>query len=355
MRILLIGAGDIGCRIANGVGAFPGVDEVVLAGLSQGTGPSLAGNIALNTGTPVRFVPLDGTDQAAIEKLLREVRPGLIAQCGTLLPPGLVRARADDLGRALAAAGPAALLTCQIPLLLTLMRAVRAVGYEGPVTNLTLPDSTHAPLAKLGLAPTVGLGNVTMAWLRVRAEVRRLALASGREAETTIRLLAHQHHLRAVGDARKPEREEDTCQVYLGEQGQRADDLAYTGIAVGRGANELSAAASVRLLQAFLPEAPETRISASGPLGLTGGYPIRIHDGHLDLDLPPGLSQDEAAAFNRRGSERQGIANIENDGTIVFGEKVVRALAGIAPRFAEPLRLDDALSRCNELKAMLMA
>ena len=58
-------------------------------------------------------------------------------------------------------------------LLLTLMRAAKEVGYTGAIANLSIPDLSHEILARVGLAPTIGLGNVTIAWLRARAEHHR--------------------------------------------------------------------------------------------------------------------------------------------------------------------------------------
>jgi hypothetical protein len=40
------------------------------------------------------------------------------------------------------------------------------------VANLSLPDLTHPILERVGLAPTVGLGNVAMMLIRARAALR---------------------------------------------------------------------------------------------------------------------------------------------------------------------------------------
>ena len=41
------------------------------------------------------------------------------------------------------------------------MEAIRAVGFEGPVANISFPDVTNLLLHKLGLAPTVAWATPT--------------------------------------------------------------------------------------------------------------------------------------------------------------------------------------------------
>ena len=44
-----------------------------------------------------------------------------------------------------------------------------------------------------------------------------------------------------------------------------------------------------------------------GPNGLPGGYPVRLKDGHVELDLPAALTRDEAIAWNLRYEEESGL------------------------------------------------
>ncbi len=359
MRVLIIGAGDLGYRLAVGLGQSGQVGDILFAGLSQGRGPWLAGMIATCWQVPTRFTPLDATDLRAIEHLIAHERPDLIIQSGTLFSPFLISSRQDPLARAIREAGVAVQLARQLPLVYTLMQAVRNVDFTGLVVNLSAPDLTHPVLGKLGLAPTLGLGNVTMYWLRARAALRERAIRDGASAHDLplVRVLGHHHHGYALFEARVPEEANERCHVYLGEDGHREDKLPYGGIAIPRdlSLNELTAAAALVVLNAFLPATRSLRVSAPGPEGLPGGYPVRIEGGSVSLDLPPGVTRAEAVAFNEQAAARDGIANIADDGTITFTERAAGALRSIAPELVEPLPPAQALERCNRLLELLKA
>ncbi|MBT2408863.1 MULTISPECIES: hypothetical protein [unclassified Streptomyces] len=86
---------------------------------------------------------------------------------------------------------------------LSLTRAVRDAGYTGPVANLSFPDVTGPILARLGLAPTIGLGNAAMMQLRVRAALRA---AHPDRPTPLIRVLGHHAQVFDVMQARQPGR-----------------------------------------------------------------------------------------------------------------------------------------------------
>ena len=66
----------------------------------------------------------------------------------------------------------------------------------------------------------------------------------------------------------------DGPRVYVGEAGERADDLAYGGPPMQPGPryNHVTAAAALPVLLALLPGAEPLRWSTPAPLGLPGGF-----------------------------------------------------------------------------------
>src|SRR5258706_8065950 len=112
----------------------------------------------------------------------------------------------------------------------------------------------------------------------------------------------------------------DGPRVYVGEEGTRADELAYGApkMALGVGYNHVTAAAALPVLLALLPDAEPLRWSTPAPFGLPGGFPVRIDGGSVELDLPPGVDLDEATAFCQRVAHRDGVDRIDADGTVHF-------------------------------------
>lgn len=340
-RVLVIGPGDMGARIVAGLAVTPGVREIVLAG------------VPATTDAAARFVEIDCTHQAAVESLLADTKPDVIVQCASLMSPWALTGRTNEIALAFASAGLAVALPMQLPVIRTVMSAVRETGFSGPVANLSFPDVTNVILDRLGLAPTIGLGNVTMQLLRVRDA---LGAERGSDAELPlVRVIGHHNQVYPVMRAEPPDDPNDRVRVFLGEDGERADRLAYLGhpSAAGIVYNETTAVACIEVAQALLPGAPATRTSAPAPFGLPGGYPVVIEDGKITLDLPPGQELDEVSAWQSSIARNDGVDAIAADGTVTFTEHAREAVVKVAPWLTEPLHPDEALERADRIRALL--
>ena len=240
----------------------------------------------------------------------------------------------------------------QLPVILSVMRAVKDAGYAGPVANLSFPDVTGPVLRCLGLAPELGLGNAGMIVRRVRAALRA---ASPEACLPLVRVLGHHSQLSAVMQGREPADPRQRCRVYLGEDGQRDDALGYRapGLAPGLRHNAVTAAAAIPVLEALLPGSAPLRWSTPAPGGLPGGYPVQIANGAVTLDLPPGLTRQDAIAFNDSMARGDGIERIDDDGTVHFTAACRDALAGLGGGLAEPLAPGDLPARAAALDAAL--
>ena len=206
-RVLVIGPGDMGARIMAGIACTPDVHELVLAGVPAAAGEDAVGMVRSTTDVAARFIVADCTDQSAVEALLANGNPDVIVQCASLMSPWALVDRTDDIARAFASAGLAVTLPMQLPVVHAVMCAVRATGFAGPVANLSYPDVTNGILDRLGLAPTIGLGNVTMQLLRVRGALRA-ELGSGCQASARSRHRPSQPGVSrdAGGASRRPRR-----------------------------------------------------------------------------------------------------------------------------------------------------
>jgi hypothetical protein len=352
-RVLVIGPGDMGARIMAGLAFASGVHELVLAGVPAAAGEDAVGMVRSTTEVAARFVVADCTDQSAVEALLVDAKPDVIVQCASLMSPWALTGRTDDVAEAIASAGLAVMLPMQLPVVRVVMSAVRATDFAGPVANLSFPDVTNEILDRLGLAPTIGLGNVTMQLLRVRGALRA---ELGPDAELPlVRVIGHHNQVYPVMRAEPPADPDHRVRVFLGEQGERADHLAYVGrpYAAGVVYNEVTAAACTRVVEALLPGATPTRISAPAPFGLPGGYPIVIDDGAITLDLPPGQDLDEVSAWQSSIGRNDGVDSIAADGTVTFTARARDAVANVAPWLTKPLHPDEALERAGRIRALV--
>ena len=351
-RVLIIGTGDMGERFAVGLAASGRVRELVLTDISPEVGAKAAA-VASSYDCIVRAETLDTRRQGDVEALLRRVQPDLVIQAAALQSPWALVGSDDPVAIAIGAAGLGLRLPLQLPVLLSVMRAVREVGYEGPVANISLPDLTHPILQMLGLAPTIGLGNVSMLLLRVRAALRA---ERGPDGELPLlRLVGHHHHVYDVMASTPPKDPASGPIVWLGEHAERRDQLAYQAppMAPGVSYNAVTAAGALPVLLALLPGAEPLRWSTPAPFGLAGGYPVRIVDGRIDLDLPPGVELEDCVAHCRRVGRGDGVDTVADDGTIHFTDEAKGSVVDVAPDIAEPLPLADLDRRAQRLLELL--
>jgi Saccharopine dehydrogenase NADP binding domain len=328
-RVLLLGPGRLGGAIARRLAELEEVGELVIAARRDGVPAALldaAGRMR------IRFVEIDLRSRSDLERLLRRARPDLLVQCACDVSPWWVSEQPDPFWTALGRAGFALQLPFQLPLLRTVMEAVRTADFRGPVVNASYPDLTHPILATCGLEPSIGVGNAGMIELRIRAAFRRRNF----EAEP-VRVVAHHAHVTPMVLATPPDLPATRPRVYLGDDGVRADDLAFTGPPLPNDWRlcELSAAAAVPVVRALLGTSP-VRLSTPAPMGLPGGWPVRISAGEIALDLPPGTGREELIAFQWQSARADGIDHIDGEGTVFFTDEA-RAAMKRWPELAQPL------------------
>jgi hypothetical protein len=355
--VLIIGMGNMGERLAYRLVEGGRVRRLVLAGRSVKTVEAIAGTAASISDCVVEPVAVSATRQNEVADLLTRTRPDLVVQCAAVRGPWALSGRDDATASAVLSGGLALQLPFQLPVPLAVMRATRDADYTGPVANLSFPDVTGPILARLGLAPTLGLGNAAMIGLRVRAALR----AAGADAEVPlIRVIGHHSQLLDVMLSREPADPADRCMVFLGEDGRRADELAYQAPSIMRSQryNEVTSAAAIPVLHALLPGAAPLRWSTAAPGGLPGGYPgridNRIDNGAVTLDLPPGVDLAEAIAFNEKQARGDGVDRIDDDGTVHFTAAARDAVADLDPGIADPLPVANLEKRARRLDDLLM-
>jgi hypothetical protein len=96
-------------------------------------------------------------------------------------------------------------------------------------------------------------------------------------------------------------------------------------------------------------------VSAPGPRGLPGGWPVRVEGRRVALDVPPGVDVDEAVRWQWARARRDGVARVDGDGTTHFTEAAAAALRRVDAALAEPLPFEGAAARWHALRAALAA
>jgi hypothetical protein len=340
--------GDLGGRIAQRVveGGFS--SSCLLAGKSEAAA-QWARLLHISSGREVSAARVDGQDAEGLRALLTRFEPELIVQCATLLSPFALQGVPTNAAQAVLRGGFALQLAAQLPVVRTLMQAMREIGMKCPVINCSYPDATHPILAAEGLAPTVGIGNVAIMAVLYQ---RNLAGAN----ESTLKVVGQHAQLGPVLEGRFAAAETPTPLVYLNGERLPPERLLFdAGLQGGAAMNHLAASTIVPILRGFTERDGIVETHAPGVFGLAGGFPVRFTGGDLELRLPDGLTLEEAVSFNRLAAKGEGIERIAEDGTVFYTEHARRSVAEFCPELAEPLRPQEVEKRFRVLQTVAQA
>jgi len=98
---MLIGAGDLGKRVATSIMLREKIDELTLVDLPGGGGPKAAEYMASCNTIPIHFEGVDCLDTSAVETVLKKRKPDLIVFGASLRTSDSVMRSPDPRGKAM--------------------------------------------------------------------------------------------------------------------------------------------------------------------------------------------------------------------------------------------------------------
>lgn len=285
---------------------------------------------ALSVENFTKPVLLDWSSPEALAQTIAGLRPKVIVQTASMQSPWALAHRNE--WSALVARGGYGLGTPFHTILTArLVRAVALAGTDTAVINGAYPDIANSIIKAAGLTPPLGFGNVDIIAIAAAALM-------GSRKPGTVRLLAQwEPH---VADFRQPEEKRHNINPKAWIDGKEIDDfmLRFKAIKFPLGAddslNQLTGATVVRMALAFATGATYVGHGA-GPFGLPGGYPIRIVDREVSLNLPEGCTCEQAVAFNKQFEEMEGILLDAEARRVKHVGKAYEAMRGVSPKLAE--------------------
>ncbi|GAA3752333.1 hypothetical protein GCM10022379_20730 [Micromonospora maritima] len=306
----------------------------------------VAGARAALSGTRARFrsaaVALD--DDAELAGLIADREPDAVLHCASVQSPWESVTAPSGWTALVAEAGFGVTAPLHALLAGRVARAVRRSGVSARFLNACFPDAVNPILAGLGLPIDAGLGNVALLTASLRA-------ARGLTPADRLRVLAHHVHLYPPAgpgeEALAWTDDGPVADVTGGLAGQRACRRAELNAVTGHTA--------ALLLRDWRPGAV-VHTNLPGPNGLPGGYPVRVTDDGITLDLPPGWDRARAIAWNTRAGEREGI-RVDAE-RVRFAGRAAVALRSHLPDLAEgfPIaEVESVAARLLDLRAGLRA
>jgi malate/lactate dehydrogenase len=232
-------------------------------------------------------------------------------------------------------------------------------GIQTNVVNGAFPDLTNVVLARIGLAPTCGGGNMDLACSRIKRIVAReigvpyrsvMVYGVGHHGtHYTVKLKGPYWVKILVDGADVTDRfpNEKITQLY------QRESWAFTSQMKGPLVDQMSTASSfLKHVLAIYDDTGEVHACVASPEGLPGAYPARLSAEGAKVVLP-GISLEEAVRINEAGARLDGIDRVKEDGTVVFVEQNVKQMRDVVGYDCEELKASESGERAKELNAKL--
>ncbi|MFF7564478.1 hypothetical protein [Streptomyces pseudovenezuelae] len=298
----------------------------------------LAGSGALLSGTPVHF-DAAGTDigSRAFKELLVRTSPRLLLVCASSQSPWERTRHPSGWTDLIADAGFGLTLPLQAEIPVQVARAIADAAPDTLLINACFPDAVNPLLKALDLPVLCGIGNAGLV-------TASLGHALGLGPTPRLKVLAHHVHLHA------PAHPADEARAWL--DGAPLPDVAALLTrqrTTDRERLNLLTGQTAALLMASLAHGFTLHTSLPGPHGLPGGYPVVTRDSTVMLDLPSGLTEQEATEWNQRVGTGDGVT--VHDGRVRFTGPPPAAVTADVPALAQGF----AASALDEVQAELKA
>ena len=347
--IVIFGTGSFAARILFDLAATgPAGIRVAIAGrnaarLAWLRTAAAARAAMFGTGVDVSERRIDTLNAETAAALLAALRPAVVANTASAQGGRVVTARPDGWTRLVQDAGLGITAILQVRLSLAVARAVAAERPRAHFINCCYPDVANAMIAGAGLPITSGIGNVA---ILAHAFAGLLGPGHGR-----LQLLAQHAALAAFRLPPAQRAGKAPPRVWL--DGQEIADVFARFAAVQLAPEpviDISGASGVPLFVA-LARNQAWRGHVPGPGGRPGGYPVRLDGGVLSLDLPPGLTEQEAVAWNGAFEERNGVV-VGSGGEVRYTGRVAEALRAVSPELAAGFAMRDFAAADSALSAV---
>ena len=358
-KLLLVGAGNLCLQILKILGPRNQFEFVVL-GRNEESTLRLCNLVALSCGQLGQYIAIkpviaDLTDITKVTRLLREEAPDILVNCASLqswrVITGLPKQTFEQLDQA--QFGP--WLPMHLTLMHCLMQAVKASGINAKTVNAAFPDAVNPILARVGLAPDIGVGNVANLIPAVRFSIARLLECN--PADVQVRLYAQHYFSHYVPRAGLPPRASYRLLYEVCNQPEVARLAAQAIFSTvqtefrrlgGVDGQFLTACSAVTVIEGLCSPTP-VLVHAPGPLGLPGGYPVWLHNGQVQVQFSDACPQDEAVRINSICQSQDGIDEIHCDGSVTFNPQCMAVMQTLLGYSKNTMSIKQSADFAHEL------
>lgn len=362
-KIILIGMGELGGIVLEYLCRIPGICAIVTADSNEDwgfrkTNSAILGASYMGLYPDIKFYHIDLLDVEMTAEILNRINPTIIYNATTLQSWWVVNELPPEVNAKLykhkCGLGP--WVSMHLALTTKLMSAVEMSGIKTYVINASFPDATNPSLAKIGLAPTVGIGNMDLIVPYIKkAASERLGVPM---ANVDIEMIAHHYHCyhwcRTGTGYEAPHylkvyvRKEDVTEE-LGDMKQFVAELPKRAMRpAGRHGQFVVAASSLKNILAIFNDTGELT-HAPGPQGLEGGYPVRLSRKGAEVIPPKGMTVKQARDIMLEAQRYDGIQEIRDNGDVVVTGEAYTTFKEMLNVDCKSITIEDSYDQAMEL------
>ncbi len=359
--ILIIGLGEVGGKALELLARRPGIARIVGADVNDTYGAQKVNNATFGAQLEgiypnIDFVKIDLFDIDKTTEILAEMKPSVIFNSTSLQSYWVVELLPKETHNKFQQAGFGPWLPMHLTLCRKLMQAVERSGINTSVVNGAYPDATNPTCAKVGQAPVAGIGNGENVIPQVQKVISHrlgvpmrsvfISLVMHHYAEYWIVREGHQggatSYMRVLVNGNDVSNEFNSDEIFK--------DIPIHAMRPGRpDGHYLIASSAIQKIMAIYNDTREYSSCTAGPAGMMGGYPGRLSQKGFEIELPEGITLDEAVIINWENSKLEGIEEIKDDGTVVFTERNYQLMKELLNYDCKIMTIDESEQRAAEL------
>ncbi len=339
-KVMIFGIGDLGGWVMEFLARRQGVTEIIACDKREDWGSRKVNVVAAGSGAEgynktLKFEQCDVSDIDRTAELINKYKPDLIYSGMTLMSWTVATFFPKDVHEETKKIA-GTIIPMHLTLIYRLMQAVKKSGTSPVVLNNSWPDIVNPMLWNAGLRVLVGGGNLDNIVLEIK---RKISVKENVPISAVTVYYIAEHVTNVMGTRTGIPY---YLKILLGDKDitseYDADSLISDRLMAPCPPAWISwiihpevAASTVRNIMAIINDTNELAHSP-GPKGLIGGYPFRIGAKGIKIELPEGVTLEQAIKINADAAKYEGVEEIKEDGTLVVtdeGYRIAKKLLGI--------------------------
>ena len=359
-KVTIFGLGDLGGWVLEFLARRQGVTTIIGCDKRADWGSKKVNVTASGAGAEgydkvLKFEECDVFDVDRTAELVSKYQPDFIYSGMTLMSwviytylPKEMHQKANQI-----AGGP--LVPVHLTLIYKLMQAVQKSGTNPVVLNNSWPDVVNPMLWGAGYKVLVGGGNIDnivneiKRKISVKEDVPMSAVTVYFICEHVINVMGTRTGIPyfmkiMIGD--KDITDKYDCDSLISDRLMAPCPSEWISWIV----HPEVAASTVKNIMAVLNDTNEFTHSP-GPNGMLGGYPMRIGANGITIELPDGMTMEQAVKYNRDQAKYEGVEELKEDGTLIVTDEAYQIAKEMLGLECREIKVADTADRSKEIIA----